>query len=70
MRDGINDLLTLIIIIDKGSLVGRANVELATVTDYAIVSIVVVAFNKVEDGDFAQFNFHACGLLLRMKIRL
>ena len=56
--DGSDNFITLLVFVDKLTLKGRANIQLAAVSHNAVFGAVYVAVYHISYRNFMEFNFH------------
>ena len=59
LRDGVDDRVALLVLVDELALVGRTDVQLAAVADDAILFVVLVALRELADSDLLEFDLHS-----------
>lgn len=57
--NGVCDSISLFVLVDKLSLLGWQYVELAAVSNDAVLIIVLEAVGQLSDSDFLEFDLHA-----------
>ena len=60
LHDRVDNSIALFFLVDKFTLVRRADVQFPAIAEYAVLGIVRITGRQVANGDFLEFYLHGC----------